>query len=108
KKGRMEKPVSSGDGETSAVAVPPAVAPVFISFANANLSEATIIHDDLLADGIACWMAPRKIVPGDDYREAIVEGFEAATVVLVLVSTASLTSEQVAREVNLATNDKRK
>jgi len=81
---------------------------VFISYATPNLAEAEIIRKDLEVNGLSCWIANRDILEAEDYRKAIIQGFDPATVVIVLISADALNSPHVKREVDLATNDRTK
>ena len=53
-------------------------------------------------DRVRCWIAPRDIVPGANWGEAIVEGIKVSRIMVVVFSAASNGSPQVLREVERA------
>lgn len=78
------------------------VKPVFISYSTADTTTAEQIRDHLEAQGIACWMAPRDIAPGEDYAEQIINAIEGCTVLLLVLSETSNHSQYVIKEVERA------
>ena len=75
---------------------------VFVSYASADAAVAASIVEHLERSGLKCWMAPRDVKPGAPYAAAIVQAItEAGTLVLVL-STSSIQSDHVAREIERA------
>jgi len=46
---------------------------VFISYAAEDKATADAVCDTLEAEGIRCWIAPRDVLPGMGYAEAIIE-----------------------------------
>lgn len=54
--------------------------------------------------GIACWIAPRDVPPGQNYDEAIVDAIDAATIVVLMLSHAANESVHVHHEVERATS----
>ena len=75
---------------------------IFISYSNANQAWAESALQLLESQGFSCWMAPRDIRPGSTWAADIVHGISNARVMLLLLSSASNQSRQVAREVQLA------
>ncbi len=75
---------------------------VFLSYSTDDTKVATTVRDHLEAQGIACWMAPRDIVPGNDYGEQIIIAIEQASVFLLILSESSNTSTFVRHEVERA------
>ncbi len=68
-------------------------------------------EDKLLADALCaileqqklrCWIAPRDILPGNEWGESIVEGIENSRMMVILLSRASNQSTYVLREVERA------
>src|SRR5262249_32949807 len=53
---------------------------------------------------IRCWMAPRDVLPGAQWAEAIMDAIEATRVMVVVCSAHTNASPQVAREVERAVN----
>jgi len=79
---------------------------VFISYAD-NDKDRKIAHavcSTLESRGIQCWMAPRDILPGKHYAEAIVEAINAAQVMVLVLSSSANSSPQVLREVERASS----
>ena len=62
--------------------------PIFISYSTADTTTEQI-RDHLEAAGIACWMVPRAIAPGQDYAEQISNAIEGCTVLLLALSETS-------------------
>ena len=77
---------------------------VFISYSKYDKSVANAACATLEQRGIRCWIAPRDIVPGSDWTEAIIEGIEACRVLVLIYSANSNQSRQVVREVERAVN----
>jgi len=81
---------------------PGAAKDVFLSHAAADKE----IADDLCRlfeqRGMRCWIAPRDILPGDNYGEAIVRAIEGAAVTVLLLSRHSNASQHVMHEVERA------
>jgi hypothetical protein len=77
-------------------------APVFLSYSSRNRAEADQVLEKLESNGIACWMAPRDILPGREWSHAIIEAINACRVLLIVLSPASAASQQVRREVERA------
>jgi len=76
---------------------------IFISYSTANQAWAESALELFESNGFSCWMAPRDIHPGSTtWATQIVQGIANARVMLLLLSSASNQSRQVAREVQLA------
>ena len=71
---------------------------VFLSFAEADRAEAEILHEKVLAAGGRIFMAPKVLVPGDDFAEEIRAALAGARELWLLVSPASAKSEWVISE----------
>jgi len=72
---------------------------VFISYASADAGVAQRVCGQLEAAGISCWIAPRDVVPGEFYADAIVRAIDAASVLVLVLSKNSAESPHVLREV---------
>ena len=72
---------------------------VFISYAHQDRTVANAVVATLEARGIRCWVAPRDIIPGEDWGEAIVDAIKAAHALVLIFSSSSNESEQIKREV---------
>lgn len=75
---------------------------VFISHSSHDREVAHAVCRRLEADGYRCWIAPRDILPGQDYGAAIVGGIRGARLFLLVFSSKSNESPQVKREVERA------
>jgi len=75
---------------------------VFISYSSSDKTIADAICAHLEANKINCWIAPRDIVPGIEYGEAIIDGIEACSIFLLVFSSRANDSPQVRREVERA------
>ena len=77
---------------------------VFISHSSQDRAIGEAACAALEKCGYRCWIAPRDILPGDDYGEAIVDGIRASRIFLLVVSAHSVASPQVRRETERAAN----
>src|SRR5437762_5513592 len=75
---------------------------VFISYSTRDSETAQAICSALESAGLSCWIAPRNIVPGQTWSEAIIDGINGCQVMVLLYSSASNASPQVLREVERA------
>lgn len=72
---------------------------VFISYASEDKQVADKVCDELERDGVKCWIAPRDVPPGVSYEQAILDGIEASTFLILVFSSHTNTSHHVEREV---------
>jgi hypothetical protein len=77
-------------------------ASIFISYAGRDLKTATTLCQALEAQGFGCWMASRDIPPGENFQIAIVRAIRAAQVMVLVFTQHSNHSEEVAKELALA------
>src|ERR1039457_6490842 len=82
-------------------------ADVFLSYASADKVAADSICVALERGGVTCWIAPRDVTPGVFYADAIVEAINSARILIVVVSTNSVDSQHVLREVERASAKRR-
>jgi hypothetical protein len=75
---------------------------VFISHASPDAHLAQDLVDKLERGGRACWIAPRDVRAGEDYRAEIVAALKSVSHVVALISEASNHSPHVLREIALA------
>jgi TPR repeat protein len=80
----------------------PATRDVFISYSSHDKLTADAICGTLEHDRVRCWIAPRDVLPGVSYGEAIIDGINISKVMVVVLSSASNGSPQVLREVERA------
>ena len=97
-----------GDGSSAEAGAAQASArDVFISYASPDVQAANRVCTALEAAGVSCWIAPRNVMPGDLYADAIVRGLNAARVLVLLLSEKSVASPHVLREVERASAKRR-
>ena len=75
---------------------------VFISYAHQDKPTAELVCQALEERAVKCWIAPRDILPGMSWSEAIIEGIEESQIVLLIFSEAANQSPQVCREIERA------
>jgi formylglycine-generating enzyme required for sulfatase activity len=75
---------------------------VFISYSSHDKPIADAICAGLEAAKIRCWIAPRDVLPGVPYGEALSEALRASQVLVLVFSSNSNCSGQVMREVESA------
>lgn len=74
----------------------------FISHAGPDKKKALAICSDLESMGLRCWIAPRNVMAGADFSQAIIEGVEGSKCLILLLSENTETSEYVVNEVERA------
>jgi|GEM_PF-7049624 len=77
---------------------------VFISHSSKDKTIADAVCATLEAKGIRCWIAPRDILPGRDYGEAIIDAITQCRFMILVLSSNANRSPQVTREVERAVN----
>ncbi len=75
---------------------------VFISHSSKDKPIADAVCAMLESQGIRCWVAPRDILPGMEWPEAIVEAIRGARLMVLIFSTSANSSQQITREVERA------
>jgi len=75
---------------------------VFVSYSQQDKAVADAVVARLEQDGTRCWIAPRDIVPGTSWGDAIVDAIAASKVMILILSVDSSRSRQVIREVERA------
>jgi hypothetical protein len=75
---------------------------VFISYSSQDKPVADAICNGLESCGIRCWIAPRDILPGSSYGEALMKAIEGCRILVVVFSSRSNGSRFVEREVEAA------
>ena len=79
---------------------------VFISHSAHNREVADAICAALEKTGIRCWVAPRDVRPGRSFPGEITRAIQQSKVMVMVFSSHSNNSEQVLREVQLATDSR--
>ena len=75
---------------------------VFISYASKDKTAADAACARMEAAGIRCWIAPRDIVPGTSYGEAIIEAIRGLKVMVLVFSSNANASAHIPKEVERA------
>lgn len=75
---------------------------VFISYAIEDRTVANAVCATLEAEPVRCWIAPRDVLPGVSYAEALVDAISESSLMVLVFSSRSNNSPQVMREVERA------
>lgn len=75
---------------------------VFISYSRSDKPTADAVCATLEHEGIRCWIAPRDVLPGMEWGEAIVNGIHDSQVMVVVLSACANESRHICREVERA------
>jgi hypothetical protein len=75
---------------------------VFICHSSKDKLVADAACAALEAQKVSCWIAPRDILPGDEYGRAIIEALSSCQIVLLIFSKPANESPQVRREIERA------
>lgn len=79
---------------------------IFISYSTADKHTADAICSTLENNGIRCWIAPRDIIPGNDWAQSIINAIKSSKIMVLVFSHNSNESPQVSKELNLAVSHK--
>src|SRR5438067_13679162 len=75
---------------------------VFVSYSSKDKPVADAVCATLEGQRIRCWVAPRDVLPGLPYGEAIVDAIEGSRILVLVFSASANASPQVMREVERA------
>lgn len=75
---------------------------VFVSYSAKDKPTADAVCATLESRGIRCWIAPRDILPGMDWGEAIIDGINSSSAIVLVFSANANESRQIKREVERA------
>ncbi|MBI9014777.1 MAG: TIR domain-containing protein [Clostridiales bacterium] len=75
---------------------------IFISYSSKDKIYADAICAALEKSKRRCWIAPRDILPGENWGEAIVDAISESKIMVIIFSANSNASQQVIREVERA------
>ena len=75
---------------------------VFISYAAEDKPIADAVCASLEGKAVRCWIAPRDVLPGMDWGEAIVDALVGSKLLVLVYSSSSNQSAHVRREVERA------
>jgi TPR repeat protein len=81
-------------------------ATVFLSYASKDQKTAETICQALEGRGLDCWISCRNVHPGENFQEAIVRAIRGAKVMLFIFSANSNNSDEVKKEIVLASQHK--
>jgi len=76
----------------------------FISYSTHDKAAADATCAALEGSGIRCWIAPRDIMPGAEWGEAIIDAINRCRVLILIFSANANESPQIRREVERAVN----
>ena len=79
---------------------------VFICYSSKDKTTADAVCAVLESEGIRCWIAPRDILAGMSYGEAIVDAIHTAKALVLVFSGHANASPQIEREVERAINQR--
>ena len=77
---------------------------VFISYSHHDKPQADAVCATLEAKGIRSWIAPRDVIPGQEWGAAIVHAIRSSRVMVLVFSSHANASPQIRREVERAVN----
>ncbi|HLK26695.1 MAG TPA: TIR domain-containing protein [Caulobacteraceae bacterium] len=77
---------------------------VFICHSSKDKPVADAICSVLEQGGVRCWIAPRDVLAGLSYGEAIIEAINGAKIMIVVFSASANASPQIEREIERAVN----
>lgn len=75
---------------------------VFISYSSRDKAVADAACAYLESRGIRCWIAPRDVLPGENYPRSLVEAIDGSRVMVLVFSSHSNASQHVVRELTHA------
>jgi TolB-like protein len=81
--------------------------PVFISYASQDAAVANALVEALELCRLRCWIAPRDVIAGSLYAEAIVRAINEAKVFVLVLSVHAGASPHVGKEIERATAKRR-
>jgi hypothetical protein len=74
----------------------------FISHSSKDKPIADAICQSLEASGVMCWIAPRNIIGGEKWEQAIKRGIEQSSSMVLVLTSSSNASNEVLKEIVLA------
>ena len=81
-------------------------AKIFISFASKDVKVAQTLCSALESRGIHCWISARDIQPGENFQVSIVRALRGAKIMLLVFTHNSNSSEEMTKELALASQQK--
>jgi hypothetical protein len=102
KTGTTSSRTSIGEGKEGAVTRRVVGTEIFISYSTEDKPVADAVCNNLESQGIRCWIAPRDILPGTNYQEAIIDAIDSSRIMVLIFSSHSNNSPHVIRELTRA------
>ena len=78
---------------------------VFICYSSQDTDIAYIVCTTLESKRIHCWIAPRDVLPGVLWGEAVADAIDNSRIVVLVLSSSSCKSPQVIREIERAASN---
>jgi hypothetical protein len=75
---------------------------VFISYASGDKTVADAVCAALEAGGVRCWIAPRDVMPGIHYGEAIIDAIHECRIMVLVFSSKANLSGHIPKEIERA------
>jgi hypothetical protein len=75
---------------------------VFLSYSYQDKAAADAVCHSLEAKGVRCWIAPRDVIPGEDWQQSILDAIAASRAVILLFTAHTNQSDNVKKEVSAA------
>src|ERR1700687_5458775 len=75
---------------------------VFVSYASGDKPVADAVCSKLEASGIRCWIAPRDVLPGVHYGEAIIDAIHECRIMVLVFSSKANLSGHIPKEIERA------
>jgi hypothetical protein len=113
--GKWVKKPKIAEGATPGIHIPPTYQgrvsgtinhDVIISYSSLDKPTADAICAGLEMRGIRCWIAPRDILPGVNYQEAIIDAITSSKIMVLIYSSHANESPHVIREATIAMSKK--
>jgi TolB-like protein len=104
---RKRHATGSGGGDCSAAGTRPlgySRRQSLLSYAFQDTDIANALCNALERAGIPCWIAPRDVVAGEFYADAIVHAIDAARALVLILSKSAAASHHILREVERASS----
>lgn len=93
--------------QTQAAGTPGPAHDVFISYGSPDASVAQLVCAVLESRAIHCWIAPRNVVPGTHYADAIIRAINESGLLVLVLSAAAVASVHVGKEIERAASKRR-
>src|ERR1700733_10843639 len=75
---------------------------VFISYASGDTQGADAVCAKLESQGVRCWIAPRDVLPGVHYGEAIIDAIHECRIMVLVFSSKANLSGHIPKEIERA------